>query len=191
MKKFEEFLDLLLEDGFVARPGHYSLSRQQLQLAYRVWLHCDGENVLPYLDKIYHSSWRCDNNYVLDSEENVTLLEDFLKGDSYFPLSFFSFETLSKVEKYVREVKKNNAHYNSYEERRRRANLDLKRPSFRKKVFAEKGEICQKCGTDKDVSIDHIISVYDGGETTIENSQVLCRQCNRKKGARSERGSDE
>lgn len=51
-------------------------------------------------------------------------------------------------------------------------------------VFQIDGRFCNHCGSLENLSIDHIIPYSLGGETTIDNSQVLCRKCNSKKGNR-------
>jgi 5-methylcytosine-specific restriction endonuclease McrA len=40
------------------------------------------------------------------------------------------------------------------------------------------GGRCLSCGTAEDLSADHIIPLSLGGANTIENIQVLCRDCN-------------
>lgn len=42
---------------------------------------------------------------------------------------------------------------------------------------------CATCGTDFDLQYDHVIPVALGGATTVENLQLLCGSCNRRKGA--------
>lgn len=37
---------------------------------------------------------------------------------------------------------------------------------------------CTFCGTDKDLTGDHIRTIQDGGQNTIDNVRVLCRGCN-------------
>lgn len=54
----------------------------------------------------------------------------------------------------------------------------------RKKVHERDFYRCLKCGTHKDLTIDHIIPTSKGGENTIENMQTLCHSCNSSKGAR-------
>jgi len=52
-------------------------------------------------------------------------------------------------------------------------------------LLAEKNKtICVSCGTDKNISIDHVIPLSKGGLNEIENMQFLCKNCNSKKGAK-------
>lgn len=41
---------------------------------------------------------------------------------------------------------------------------------------------CQRCGSDKNLQIDHIQEISRGGTNTIDNMQVLCAACNMDKG---------
>lgn len=56
--------------------------------------------------------------------------------------------------------------------------------ALRRAVFIRDNFTCQHCGSTEDLTIDHIIPVANDGPTTYENSQVLCRRCNSRKGAR-------
>ena len=52
------------------------------------------------------------------------------------------------------------------------------------KVVRRDNHICQTCCQhvrDDEIEFDHIIPVSKGGPTTVENLQLLCRSCNRKK----------
>ena len=44
---------------------------------------------------------------------------------------------------------------------------------------------CQDCGAVKNIEYDHIMPVSKGGGSNIENIQLLCRPCNRKKRAKT------
>lgn len=55
-------------------------------------------------------------------------------------------------------------------------------------VLERDGYKCVSCGTKEDLVIDHVIPVIDGGDTTLENLQSLCRTCNLKKGAKPSNG---
>ena len=40
---------------------------------------------------------------------------------------------------------------------------------------------CLKCGTDKQLEVDHIVPLSKGGSNIITNLQMLCKSCNRSK----------
>lgn len=54
-------------------------------------------------------------------------------------------------------------------------------------VWENQKHICPHCGKEFDYEFmegDHITPWHDGGRTVIENCQMLCRDCNRRKGAK-------
>lgn len=50
-------------------------------------------------------------------------------------------------------------------------------------VWRRDGGRCVACGSGFDLQYDHVIPVALGGASTVENLQVLCAACNRRKGA--------
>jgi hypothetical protein len=55
---------------------------------------------------------------------------------------------------------------------------------MRWEVFIRDRYICQRCGSKKCLTVDHIIPVSKGGRTYHDNLQTLCRSCNSSKGAK-------
>lgn len=56
--------------------------------------------------------------------------------------------------------------------------------STRMKVYERDGFKCVTCGTQQNLTLDHIKPEVLGGESTIENLQTMCKSCNSRKGAR-------
>jgi hypothetical protein len=50
-------------------------------------------------------------------------------------------------------------------------------------VAARDGGRCRQCGSSQDLHFDHVIPWSKGGANTVNNIQLLCGPCNRRKGA--------
>lgn len=48
-------------------------------------------------------------------------------------------------------------------------------------VITRDGAICRHCGTEEDLTIDHIQPISKGGTNELKNLQVLCKSCNSRK----------
>jgi 5-methylcytosine-specific restriction endonuclease McrA len=59
----------------------------------------------------------------------------------------------------------------------------------RRDVFARDGAACVLCGSDYKLEIDHYIPYSRGGSHALENLRVLCKPCNRRKGASMPEGA--
>ncbi len=51
------------------------------------------------------------------------------------------------------------------------------------KVSVRDGGKCRQCGSSEDLHFDHVIPWSKGGANTVNNIQLLCGRCNRRKGA--------
>lgn len=54
----------------------------------------------------------------------------------------------------------------------------------RARLYERAGYRCEWCGSDRDLSLDHIVPRVHHGTHDPSNLQVLCRRCNSRKGAR-------
>jgi 5-methylcytosine-specific restriction endonuclease McrA len=52
---------------------------------------------------------------------------------------------------------------------------------LRRTVFERDGGRCVECGSAFNIQYDHILPVAHGGATTLQNLQILCAECNRRK----------
>lgn len=53
---------------------------------------------------------------------------------------------------------------------------------LRNKLISLYGEICSRCDSTEKIVVDHIISRALGGTNDLNNLQLLCWNCNKKKG---------
>lgn len=53
-------------------------------------------------------------------------------------------------------------------------------------VFARNAYRCVSCGSEDNLSVDHIVPVSKGGTDHPDNLQTLCRSCNSRKGNRTD-----
>ncbi len=51
----------------------------------------------------------------------------------------------------------------------------------RARVLVRDGGRCRRCGSARNLELDHIIPLSRGGNSDEENLQTLCKRCNRKK----------
>ena len=54
-------------------------------------------------------------------------------------------------------------------------------PFSKRNVMIRDGFVCKYCGSNSDLTIDHVIPVSRGGKTTFENCVTACKPCNMKK----------
>ena len=69
-------------------------------------------------------------------------------------------------------------------EERERKRWEYKRARMAPKVFEKYGEFCQICGSEDNLTIDHIVPISKGGTSDLDNLQPLCKSCNSSKGAK-------
>jgi 5-methylcytosine-specific restriction endonuclease McrA len=58
-------------------------------------------------------------------------------------------------------------------------------PFSKKSVLVRDGFTCSYCGSQEDITVDHIIPTSKGGKTSYTNCVACCLECNLKKGNKS------
>lgn len=131
--------------------------------------------------------------------ENIKL--DF---DSCYELHFYNPRNYSKILDVLSEIRRTK-HVDSYQyykiynfykkygrnyykikelmrqEPRHYAQKFISRKKIRDFIFKRDGFKCLNCKTKKNLSIDHIKSIHNGGKNKLSNLQTLCKRCNSKK----------
>ena len=102
-------------------------------------------------------------------------------GADYFPTWNPQKATLERIQFYdFRE---------RYKALRNSSSGFIKRPDVRAAVLKKSDYRCVQCGTEKDLQVDHIVSVYKcarglfpvGKLNALDNLQALCSTCNEAK----------
>lgn len=57
-------------------------------------------------------------------------------------------------------------------------------PSKRLRIYRRDGFECVVCGSNDDLTLDHIVPFSDNGSDDDSNLQTMCRSCNSRKGTR-------
>ncbi|MFN8140038.1 MAG: HNH endonuclease [Fimbriimonadales bacterium] len=71
-----------------------------------------------------------------------------------------------------------------------RLRYQIKRPlpvlrMSRHAILARDNYLCQYCGSQRDLTIDHVVPRWVGGKHTWDNVVTCCRRCNLKKGEKT------
>jgi 5-methylcytosine-specific restriction endonuclease McrA len=89
---------------------------------------------------------------------------------------------------YVESIVRNpeNIHYDHSDEPSERIEWNKIRKHITPQIFSRDGKFCKKCGSTEHLEIDHVVPIFHGGTSALDNLQVLCRHCNRTKRAKLE-----
>lgn len=104
-------------------------------------------------------------------------------------------KTLHYILKYKLEHGKCPFHHIHGNDKVRRQRLGPGWESLRAKIIQERGPHCENPGCGKrnlvgaDLTVDHIIPVFQGGASTRKNLQILCLKCHAEKGKKNREGS--
>lgn len=84
------------------------------------------------------------------------------------------------------------------EERQALSNPAKPHPNRRKisdrtrlRIYERDGYVCVMCGSNKNLTLDHILALANGGGNEEENLQTMCKTCNTRKGVKPWQSSEQ
>ena len=89
---------------------------------------------------------------------------------------------IKKAAKFINKVDRKHRKWTRFKNEYRPANKSYIPKATRKAVSIRDNYSCVKCGVAENLHIDHEIALSRGGSNDIDNLQVLCKDCNLRKG---------
>lgn len=179
----EKFLrDSKTFSGFVFK-GHYEMPISIFFIIYNHYINT-GENLLDAYSKLIYLKWDRDREDFMLSYEECNIYSDYIS--SARKLKLFDVDKIHELKLLLKTARSN---YQKHLEKiankpRRDACSFTGNVNIKDVVFKMYGKKCLACGSEENISLDHIIPIHKKGTNTIDNLQPLCKSCNSKKGTK-------
>lgn len=134
-----------------------------------------GENLLDDYSRLTYLSWEQEVP-ILEPPKHIMLnlsLNIFLK------LEIFK----NKQSELRNKIKEGYRKYIEFEENKSNEKRQLAcrytaKIEVKEHVFNKYGKKCLRCGSDENITLDHVVPVIKGGKNSLDNLQPLCASCN-------------
>ncbi len=168
----------------IVRPGHYSVDIKMVGEMLTEFSTTGKMVILEEYELILFASWSYDEHYrdPMEDEPAYRILK-IINNSGNTCLKYLPNIDVDRARMSADDAIYFNSIQRGYKARREAANKAIQNKDLRKAVFLRDRASCVFCGSVENISIDHIISVKNGGESNITNLQTLCRTCNSRKGA--------
>lgn len=183
MEDYDNMLDFVSESTTcqsVTFSGCYDMNFSVFLKLFKYYKET-GINLLDTYSAVKYMTWDKDSNEVYDKEKYDIIIEAI---SNPIIQELFNHSVLNQIYLDI------TAGYESYcnivskkpKQERSKACSYTAKLRIKELVYKLHGKSCLCCGTDKNLSLDHIIPIHKGGKNEIDNLQPLCKPCNSKKG---------
>jgi len=163
--------------------GNYDMP---LRIFFMIYNHYNdtGENLLDAYSKLIYLQWDKDREDFMLTYDECNDYSNYIS--SARRLKLFDVDKIHELNNLVKRARKNyQIHLEIIANKPRRDACSFTgKVNIKEIVFGMYGKKCLACGSEKNISLDHIIPIHKKGTNTIDNLQPLCKSCNSKKGTK-------
>ena len=167
----------------VTFSGMYSMPFNHLEIIYDHYLKTN-ENLLDDYSFILYKCWEINDIDICISKNEYD--DACIRINKIISLKIDEFDKPQIALNVCERQYQRYLRWDDYPLKRSRANIHISKRSIRDEIFDLYGEKCLKCGSNKNIQLDHIVPVVKGGSNDISNLQPLCKTCNTSKGTKTE-----
>lgn len=166
--------------------GNYTMPKNDFIIMFNYYYET-GINLLDDYSNMIYLSWdynQLQHEFCIDLDK----IREYQKSQSRLRKSMlFNQDWLSEKRTIISELIEKYRSFHEYKlnNKRLEASKHISKKIVRDEVFKKYGRKCLCCGTDKNLTIDHVIPVFKGGKNNISNYQPLCKSCNSSKGTKT------
>ena len=144
-----------------------------------------GVNLLDDYAEYTYFSWKKTTDYVTINYDSCDKIQESLSRLRKYKI--VDSDDLSEQRYKLKEFRNKYTQYlESINNRERiQACIYTNKKEVKQQVFELHGEKCLCCGSEINISLDHVIPVFHGGISHVDNLQPLCKSCNSRKGTKT------
>jgi len=164
----------------ITRPGCYGLDPHTAELLLETSRQFKS-NAFIWYDRIVYYAWGNHENEIISIEDYDSFRKDTF---TLHELGAITDDEKSGYLLHLEQLKNYTELYHGRGQNRKQASRYIQKKDVRKRIMEKCYYSCVECGSEENLSIDHIRPVAMGGTNEDGNLQVLCTSCNSSKGSK-------